>query len=35
VIHGGARHVLSVAVTVREIELHEAGLEHERPRRPS
>ena len=26
VIHGGARHVLSVAVTVREIALHEAGL---------
>jgi transglutaminase-like putative cysteine protease len=35
VIHGGARHVLSVAVTVREIGLHESGLEHERPQRPS
>jgi transglutaminase-like putative cysteine protease len=35
VIHGGARHVLSVAVTVREIGLDEAGLEHERPRPPS
>ena len=32
VIHGGARHQLSVAVTVREIEPQEAGLDKERLR---